>query len=108
MALSDGELSAARNVIRCGLEEDLRYGPDVTTVATVPAGAVATASMVPREAGVIAGVDVALFVLDEVLGACGYPAVGRCCVWLRLEPGQPLLYRQALSAELCAPQCATQ
>ena len=52
--------------------EDLRYGPDITTLATVPAGAAATASMVPREPGVIAGVDVALLVLDEVLGAGGY------------------------------------
>ena len=44
--LSDCELSAAREIIRRGLQEDLRYGPDITTVSTVPAGAVATASMV--------------------------------------------------------------
>ena len=48
MTLSDSELSAARDTIRRGLEEDLRYGPDITTSATVPAGAVATASMVSR------------------------------------------------------------
>ena len=37
MMLSDGELTAARDIIRRGLDEDLRYGPDVTTTATVPA-----------------------------------------------------------------------
>ncbi len=39
MTLSDGELAAALDVIRRGLDEDLRYGPDITTLATVPAGA---------------------------------------------------------------------
>ena len=55
-------------MIARALEEDLRYGPDVTTLATVPADATTTASMVTREPGVIAGVDIALLVLDEVLG----------------------------------------
>jgi len=35
MALSDGELAAARVTIGNGLAEDLRYGPDITTLATV-------------------------------------------------------------------------
>ena len=68
MELSADELTEARRVIARALEEDLRYGPDVTTLATVPADADTTASMVTREPGVIAGVDVALLVLDEVLG----------------------------------------
>ena len=77
MALTDRERSAAQDTIRRGLKEDLRYGPDITTQATVSAGAVATASMVPREPGVVAGVDVALLVLDEVLGASGYQVLDR-------------------------------
>jgi nicotinate-nucleotide pyrophosphorylase (carboxylating) len=89
--MSDCELSAARDTIRRGLVEDLRYGPDITTLATVPADAVATASMVPRNPGVIAGVDVALLVLDEVLGAGGYQVVDRVADGSRLEPGQALL-----------------
>ena len=89
--LSDGELSAARDIIRRGLDEDLRYGPDVTTMATVPAEAVAKASVVPRDAGVIAGVDVALLVLDEVIGADGYQVLERVEDGARLQPGQPLL-----------------
>jgi nicotinate-nucleotide pyrophosphorylase (carboxylating) len=89
--LSDCELDAARDTIRRALQEDLRYGPDVTTLATVPAGAVASASMVPREPGVIAGVDVALLVLDEVLGAGGYQVLERVEDGARLQAGEPLL-----------------
>ena len=95
MTLSDSELSAARDTIRRGLEEDLRYGPDITTSATVPAGAVATASMVPREPGVIAGVDIALLVLDEVLGADGYEVLDRVQDGARLQPGESLLTLRA-------------
>lgn len=93
--LSDGELDAARDLIRRALDEDLRYGPDVTTQATVPAGAVATASMVPREPGVIAGVDVALLVLDEVIGAGGYQVLDRVEDGARPAPGEPLLTVEA-------------
>jgi nicotinate-nucleotide pyrophosphorylase (carboxylating) len=93
--LSDGELMAARDIIRRGLREDLRYGPDVTTVATVPVGAVAKASMVPREPGVIAGVDVALLVLDEVIGGGGYHVLDRVEDGARLQAGEPLLTVQA-------------
>ena len=93
--LSDGELDAALDAIRRGLQEDLRYGPDVTTSATVPAGAVATASMVPREPGVIAGLDVALLVLDEVLGADAYRVLDRVEDGARVQPGESLLTVQA-------------
>jgi nicotinate-nucleotide pyrophosphorylase (carboxylating) len=89
--LSDCELSAARDTIRRGLQEDLRYGPDITTLSTVPAGAVATASMVPREPGVIAGVEVALLALDEVLGAGGYQVLDRVEDGARSQPGEALL-----------------
>jgi len=89
--LSDCELDAARDTIRRGLQEDLRYGPDVTTLATVADGAVATASMVPREPGVIAGLDVALLVLDEVLGSGAYRVLDRVEDGARLQPGQSLL-----------------
>jgi nicotinate-nucleotide pyrophosphorylase (carboxylating) len=93
--LSDCELSGARDIIRRGLQEDLRYGPDVTTLSTVPAGVVATASMVPREPGVIAGVDVALLALDEVLGAGGYRVLDRVEDGARSQPGDSLLTVQA-------------
>jgi nicotinate-nucleotide pyrophosphorylase (carboxylating) len=90
MTLSDGELAVALDTVRRGLDEDLSYGPDITTLATVPCGA-ATASMVPREAGVIAGLDVGLLVLDEVLGAGGYQVLDRVEDGARVQPGQPVL-----------------
>jgi nicotinate-nucleotide pyrophosphorylase (carboxylating) len=90
MMLSDGELAVALDTVRRGLDEDLSYGPDITTLATVPCGA-ATASMVPREAGVIAGLDVGLLVLDEVLGAGGYQVLDRVEDGARVQPGQPVL-----------------
>ncbi|MEE6176677.1 carboxylating nicotinate-nucleotide diphosphorylase [Mycobacterium sp. 050134] len=88
---SEAERDAALDTIRRGLAEDLRYGPDVTTLATVPDGAVATASMVPREPGAIAGVDIALLVLDEVLTVDGYQVLHRVEDGARLQPGAPLL-----------------
>jgi nicotinate-nucleotide pyrophosphorylase (carboxylating) len=59
----------AERVVRDALQEDLRYGPDVTTQATVAAGAVATADVMARQNGVVAGVPLALAVLD----AAGLP-----------------------------------
>jgi len=77
MRLDEHEVAQARAVIRRALEEDLRYGPDVTTEATVPADATATGALVAREPGVIAGCDIALLVLDEVLGMGGYRVLDR-------------------------------
>lgn len=95
MTLTAQERSEALVVIRRGLDEDLRYGPDVTTVATVPADAVSKAAMVAREAGVAAGVDVALMVLDEVIGPDDYRIVDRVEDGTSLDPGQVLLRLQA-------------
>lgn len=97
--LSDGELDAAREAIRRALAEDLQYGFDVTTLATVPNDAVATVSMVAREPGVIAGVDVALLVLDEVLGG-GYEVLDRVEDGTRLQAGGSLLTVRAQTSGL--------
>jgi nicotinate-nucleotide pyrophosphorylase (carboxylating) len=56
-------------VVRRALDEDLALGPDVTTLATVPADARATGDVVPRAAGVLAGVAVAAVAFDLVGGA---------------------------------------
>ena len=95
MQLSDDELTEARATISRALDEDLRYGPDVTTLATVSADATTSASMVTREPGVIAGVDVALLVLDQVLGPDGYRVTHRVDDGARLEAGATLLTVQA-------------
>jgi nicotinate-nucleotide pyrophosphorylase (carboxylating) len=52
--------------VRAALDEDLHYGPDHTTAATAPAGARAVAGVVARDSGVLAGLPVALAVLDAV------------------------------------------
>ena len=54
------------------LAEDLRYGHDATTAATVPADAVAVAEFTARAPGVLAGLPAARAVLDAVLGVDGY------------------------------------
>ncbi len=95
MTLTNDELVAAKATIALALDEDLRYGPDVTTLATVGPDAQTTARMVTREPGVAAGVDVALLVLDEVLGIDGYRVVDRVEDGARLEPGDALLTVQA-------------
>ena len=60
--------------VRAALAEDFGYGPDVTTAATITAstapGATAAAAVAAREPGVLAGLPVALAVLD----AMGVPA----------------------------------
>ena len=95
MELSADELTEARRVIARALEEDLRYGPDVTTLATVPVDATTTASVVTREPGVIAGVDVALLVLDEVLGPDAYRVTQRVEDGVRLDAGGIVLVVEA-------------
>ena len=50
--------------VRAALEEDLRYGPDVTSAATAAPDARAVAGVMARQPGVLAGLPVALAVLD--------------------------------------------
>ena len=95
MRLSAGEEAEALATIRRGLDEDLRYGPDVTTNSTVSADARTEAALVAREAGVAAGVDIALLVLDQVLGTGGYRVLERVQDGDRLQPGQPMLRLEA-------------
>ncbi len=100
MTLSPTELDEARAIIARALEEDLRYGPDITTIATVPAEATTTASVVTREPGVVAGVDIALLVLDELIGADGYSVKDRVEDGARLAAQAPLLTIEAPTREL--------
>ncbi|EHK81265.1 MULTISPECIES: carboxylating nicotinate-nucleotide diphosphorylase [Rhodococcus] len=95
-ALPDGlDLAETRELVRKALDEDLRYGPDVTTDATVPADAVATASVVARQAGTLAGLDVGLLVLDEVIGADHYGVLDRRSDGERVLPGDSVLTVEA-------------
>jgi nicotinate-nucleotide pyrophosphorylase (carboxylating) len=80
-------------VVRTALAEDLRYGPDATTAATVPAGAVAVGAFTARAAGVLAGVPAVRAVLDEVAGA--YEILDARPDGARLAAGEPALVVRA-------------
>jgi nicotinate-nucleotide pyrophosphorylase (carboxylating) len=58
------------------LQEDLAGGVDVTSVATIPEDLVGTAAFVPREAGVVAGIGVAMACLEAV-GPVTWTQVGQ-------------------------------
>ncbi|TSD47788.1 carboxylating nicotinate-nucleotide diphosphorylase [Rhodococcus sp. KBS0724] len=85
------ELDEVLTLVRLALDEDLRYGPDITSVATVPADATAKAAVVSRAEGTVAGIDVGLLVLDEVIGAGNYDVVDRVADGTRVVPGQSVL-----------------
>ncbi len=58
-------------VISDTLDEDLSWGPDVTTESTIAADAVATADVVARAEGTLAGVLVAVAVLETLAAERG-------------------------------------
>jgi nicotinate-nucleotide pyrophosphorylase (carboxylating) len=77
-------------VVRAALDEDLRYGPDATSVATVAADAVAVAELTPRRGGRLAGAGVAVAVFEEVVGA-ELEVLGRRDDGEAAVPGEPAL-----------------
>ena len=93
-------------VVRRALEEDLGAAGDITTLATIPADARATASLVPRETGVIAGLPVAGYVFETVSeGRLAFTALASDGD--RVEAGQPIAtvtgpIRDILTAERTA------
>jgi nicotinate-nucleotide pyrophosphorylase (carboxylating) len=108
-----------RRVVRTALAEDLRYGPDATTAATVPHDAVAVGAFATRVDGVLAGVPVVRAVLDEVLGmadvlgvdevlaAAGYEVLDARSDGARLRAGDAaLVVRAPVRALLTAERTA--
>ena len=80
-------------VVRTALAEDLRYGPDATTRATVAADAVAVGAFTPRAAGVLAGIPAVRAVLDEVVP--GHEILEARPDGTRLRPGEAALVVRA-------------
>ncbi|MEO7574781.1 MAG: carboxylating nicotinate-nucleotide diphosphorylase [Ilumatobacteraceae bacterium] len=60
------DIDVVRRVIALGLDEDLANGPDLTTMATVPADQRSIGSFATRSPGCIAGLDIAAAVFDMV------------------------------------------
>jgi nicotinate-nucleotide pyrophosphorylase (carboxylating) len=91
-ALSAAGLDPAEvaGVVRRALAEDLAFGPDVTTDATVPLGIRATGEIVPRSPGVLAGVPVAAVVFD-IVGRGELEADLLAADGTAARPGEPVL-----------------
>ncbi len=87
-------------LIATALDEDLRYGPDVTTLATVPADTVADARIVSRQHGVIAGLPVVRAVFDLVIGSANYIVSEEVADGTVVAPGQTVLALRAPAASL--------
>ena len=64
-------------VVRAALEEDLRYGPDVTTAAVIPPGTKSVADVVARQPGTLAGLPVVAAVLDVACPAAAFTPQAR-------------------------------
>jgi len=79
-----------RRVVETALAEDLRYGPDATTAATVAADAVAVGEFTARRAGVLSGVPAVLAVLRAVLGEA-FEVLAEQADGLPLAPGDVVL-----------------
>lgn len=58
--------SELQRLVDLSLAEDLRFGPDVTSEATIPADQSAEGEVVARQTGIVCGVEVALAVLEAV------------------------------------------
>jgi nicotinate-nucleotide pyrophosphorylase (carboxylating) len=65
-AAPEAVLQAAEVVIKASLAEDLSDGGDITSLAVVPAEATATAQVVVKQTGVIAGLDIMARVFELV------------------------------------------
>ncbi|ADG78624.1 nicotinate-nucleotide diphosphorylase (carboxylating) OS=Tsukamurella paurometabola (strain ATCC 8368/ DSM / CCUG 35730 / CIP 100753 / JCM 10117 / KCTC 9821 / NBRC 16120 / NCIMB 702349 / NCTC 13040) OX=521096 GN=Tpau_2012 PE=3 SV=1 [Tsukamurella paurometabola] len=87
-------------LIRTALDEDLRYGPDVTSAATVPDGATTVARVVSREHGVLAGIPAAEWVLDEVVGPGNYRVPSKIADGTVIGPGDVALTIEAPTSAL--------
>ncbi|WP_368266684.1 carboxylating nicotinate-nucleotide diphosphorylase [Corynebacterium ulcerans] len=56
-----------RGLIRTALQEDLSFGSDITSLATIPATSHATAKLVSRADGVVCATEAIIWTLEEVI-----------------------------------------
>jgi len=80
-----------RHLIAVALDEDLKNGPDVTTNATVSATQRSTGVFVTRTSGCIAGIDVAIAVLEMVCGVESIEVTKHVADSARVKSGERLL-----------------
>lgn len=94
----DAEL--VRDRAAMALDEDLAYGPDLTTAATVPSAQVVEATISARQPGVLAGLPVTLAVLDMVVGDSNWQLVHHDADGQQVQPGRTVLQLTAPTAGL--------
>lgn len=86
--------------VRLALDEDLAYGPDVTTAATVPAGQWVAATIGSRAHGVVSGIPVVLATLDLVIGPASWRLLAHQPDGSRVSPGDVVVALEAPTAPL--------
>jgi len=89
-----------QRAINEALREDLGAGPDVTTQSTVPKDQRSKAVFATRSAGCIAGIDIAVAVLEMVCGPKHVLVEKKASDADRVEPGQVLMHVTAPSRGL--------
>jgi len=101
------QVKDVQRVIKAALREDLGAGPDVTTQSTVPKDQRSKAVFASRSAGCIAGIDIAVAVLELVCGPKNVLVDKKASDADRVEPGRVLMHvtaptRGLLTAERTA------
>ena len=101
------QVKDVQRVIKAALREDLGAGPDVTTQSTVPKDQRSKAVFASRSAGCIAGIDIAVAVLEMVCGPKNVMVEKKASDADRVEPGRVLMHvtaptRGLLTAERTA------
>jgi nicotinate-nucleotide pyrophosphorylase (carboxylating) len=101
------QVKDVQRVIKAALREDLGAGPDVTTQSTVPKDQRSKAVFASRSAGCIAGIDIAVAVLEMVCGPKHVLVEKKASDAERVEPGRVLMHvtaptRGLLTAERTA------
>ena len=101
------QVKDVQRVIKEALREDLGAGPDVTTQSTVPKDQRSKAVFASRSAGCIAGIDIAVAVLELVCGPKNVLVEKKASDADRVVPGQVLMHvtaptRGLLTAERTA------
>ena len=91
---------AVRRVIVPALEVDLRSRPSVTSAAVIGADQRCIASVVSRQDGVVAGVDIAIEVLATVIGRDRFEVRESVADGTVLEPGSVVLTVEAPTRDL--------
>ena len=86
------QVNDVQRVIKEALREDLGAGPDVTTQSTVPKDQRSKAVFATRSAGCIAGIDIAVAVLEMVCGPKNVLVEKKASDADRVIPGQVLMH----------------